>query len=249
MDIASETIAWLTNPVHWSGPSGIPVRVGEHLALSLGALLVAGLLALPLGVWVGHTGRGARIAINAANLGRAIPSLALIEIVVPFTQALDPRLGFIVLPTFIAMIALAIPPILVNAFTGVAEVDRDLTEAARGMGLTELQVLRGVELPLAVPVIAGGLGSAAVQVIATATLGAIFGFGGLGSYLTEGISQRDFGMVFSGVVLVAVLALAAEATFTLLGRALTSPGVMVARSGALREAVERSRDGPEMAGL
>ncbi len=249
MDIVSETIAWLTNAAHWSGPSGVPVRVGEHLALSLGALLVAGLLALPVGVWVGHTGRGARIAVNVSNLGRAIPSLALIGIVVPFTQALDPRLGFIVLPTFIAMIALGIPPILVNAYTGVAEVDHDLTEAARGMGLTESQVLRGVELPLAVPVIAAGLGSAAVQIIATATLGAIFGFGGLGSYLTEGMSQRDFGMIFGGVVLVAVLALAAEASFTLLGRLLTSPGVVVARTGAVREPAEPPEGGGEMAAI
>jgi osmoprotectant transport system permease protein len=231
MDLLSSTVTWLTDPANWSGPSGIPVRVGEHLALSLGALLVAGIIALPVGLWTGHTGRGARFAVNTANLARAIPSLALIGLLVPFTVMLDPQLGFKVLPTFIAMVALGIPPILVNTHTGVSEVDRDLTEAARGMGLTERQVLRHVELPLAAPVMAAGGGSAAVQIIATATLGAIFAFGGLGSYLTEGISQNDQGMIFGGVVLVALLALGAEGAFALLGRWLTSPGVSRAKVG------------------
>jgi osmoprotectant transport system permease protein len=249
MGVVSATVAWLTDPANWSGPSGIPVRVGEHLALSLVALLAAALIALPIGLWVGHTGRGGRVAVNVANIGRAVPSLALIGVLIPFTVMIDPQLGFKVLPTLIAMVALAIPPILVNAYTGIDEVDRDLTEAARGMGMTEAGVLRRVELPLAVPVIAAGLGSAAVQIIATATLGAIFGFGGLGTYLTEGISQNNQGMIWGGVVLVAVLALAAEATFTLLARALTSPGVSAARLRPLREPGSMGRGGGELAGL
>ena len=118
--------------------------------------------------------------MNGANIGRAIPSLALIGIAVPITVLIDPQFGFKVLPTLIAMIALGIPPILVNTHAGVAGVDRDLTEAATGMGLRGHQVLRGVELPLAAAVIVAGMGSAAVQIIATATLGSLFGFGGLG---------------------------------------------------------------------
>ena len=224
MGIIGEVVAWLTDPAHWTGPSGIPTRVAEHLAISLAALLIATLIALPIGLYVGHTRRGGRLAVNAANIARAIPSLALIGIAVPITVLIDPQFGFKVLPTLLAMIALGIPPILVNTYTGITEVDRDLTEAATGMGLTARQVLGGVELPLAAPVIVAGMGSAAVQIIATATLGAIFGFGGLGAYLTEGISQNDDAMVFSGVVLVAALALAAEATFTLSGRALTPRG-------------------------
>ncbi len=133
-----------------------------------------------------------------------MPSLALIGIAVPFTVLIDPQLGFKVLPTLIAIVALAIPPILVNTHTGVSEVDGDLTEAARGMGLTGPQVLSGLEVPLALAVIIAGIGSAAVQIIATVTLGAIFGFGGLGAYLTEGISQGNDGMTFGGVVLVAL---------------------------------------------
>jgi osmoprotectant transport system permease protein len=224
MGIVGEVFAWLTDPAHWTGPSGIPVRVAEHLAISIAALLIASLIALPIGLYVGHTRRGGRIAVNAANIARAIPSLALIGIAVPITVLIDPQFGFKVLPTLLAMIALGIPPILVNTWTGITEVDPDLTEAATGMGLTGRQVLGGVELPLAAPVIVAGMGSAAVQIIATATLGAIFGFGGLGAYLTEGISQNDDAMVFSGVVLVAALALAAEAAFTLVGRAVTPRG-------------------------
>ncbi len=224
MGLIGQVVAWLTDPTHWVGPSGIPTRVAEHLALSLTALLIASLIALPIGLYVGHTRRGAGIAVNAANIGRAIPSLALIGIAVPITVLIDPQIGFKVLPTLIAMIALGIPPILVNTYTGITEVDRDLTEAATGMGLTARQVLGGVELPLAAPVIVAGMGSAAVQIIATATLGAIFGFGGLGTYLVQGIAQNDDGMLFSGVVLVAVLALSAEAVFTLIGRALQPHG-------------------------
>jgi osmoprotectant transport system permease protein len=225
ISMIGQVIAWLTDPAHWVGPSGIPVRVAEHLALSLTALAIATAIALPLGLWVGHTRRGERLAINSANIARAIPSLALIGIAIPITVLVDPQFGFKVLPTLIAMVVLGIPPILVNTHAGIAEVDRDLTESATGMGLTGGQVLRGVELPLAAPLILAGMGSAAVQIIATATLGAIFGFGGLGAYLTEGISQNDMPMMFSGVVLVAALALGAEAAFTLAGRALTPRGV------------------------
>ena len=237
MDLVAATAGWLLEPAHWSGPSGIPARVGEHLALTAAALLIAAALALPLGIWVGHTRRGARVAINGANLARAVPSLAVIGIAVPITTAIDPQLGFRVLPTLIAMVALGVPPILVNAYAGVSEVDRDLTEAARGMGFTARQVVTRVEVPLALPVIAAGLGSATVQVIATATLGAIFGFGGLGTYLTEGIAQNDDPKVFAGVVLVALLALAAEGLFALLARVLTPRGLRGGHGRAVPEPV------------
>lgn len=234
MGFVGEVLAWLTDPAHWTGPSGIPTRVAEHLAISLAALLIASLIALPIGLYAGHTRKGGRIAVNAANIGRAVPSLALIGIAVPITVLIDPQFGFKVLPTLLAMIALGIPPILVNTYTGITEVDPDLTEAATGMGLTGRQVLGGIELPLAVPVIVAGMGSAAVQIIATATLGAIFGGPGLGAYLTEGIAQNDDAMLFSGVVLVALLALGAQAAFTLVGRALT-PSAMRQRATPGRE--------------
>ncbi|MGH2511742.1 MAG: ABC transporter permease [Candidatus Limnocylindrales bacterium] len=223
-------IAWLLDPTHWAGPNGIPTRMLEQIGISGISLLVAAAIALPIGIWIGHTGRGTGVAVNAANIGRAIPSLAAIGIVAPITQAFDPDLGFRVYPTLFAMIILAIPPILVNAYAGIAGVDRELVEAARGMGLRERQILGRVEIPIALGVIAGGIRSATVQVIATATLGAIFGFGGLGRYLVDGVAQNDDGQLFGGVFLVAVLALVAEGCFALLQRALTSPGLRLAQA-------------------
>jgi osmoprotectant transport system permease protein len=163
--------------------------------------------------------------VNLANVWRALPSLALIGVVLPITAAIDPQLGCRVYPTLIAMIALAIPPILVNTQAGIAGVDRDLVEAARAMGMREAEVIRKVELPLSLPAILSGIRSAAVQVVATLTLGAIFGSGGLGRYLVEGIAQRNDGMTFGGVVLVAALALAVEGGFVLLLRLIRSPGL------------------------
>lgn len=225
-------IDWLLNPIHWSGPNGIPARLLEQVGISGISLLIAAAIALPVGVWIGHTGRGATLAVNAANIGRAIPTLAAIGIIAPLTQVLDPELGFKVYPTLFAMIILAVPPILVNAYAGVAAVDRDLVEAARGMGFRERQILARIEIPIALPVIAGGLRSASVQVIATATLGALFGFGGLGRYLVDGVAQNDDGQILGGVFLVAALALAAEGGFAIIQRALTSPGLRLAQSSA-----------------
>jgi len=225
MTIVQEVIAWLTNPAQWSGPNGIPARMFEHVAISTASLAIALAIALPIGLLIGHTGRGANFAINGANFGRALPSLAAIAIVYPITSAVDPQWGFYVAPTLIAMVILAVPPILVNTYAGIQGVDRELIEAARGMGLRERQVLTGVEIPIGLRVVGGGIRSAAVQIIATATLGAIFGFGGLGRYLVDGVAQNDDGQTFGGVFLVATLAIATELAFGLLERALASPGL------------------------
>lgn len=224
MNLIETTAAWLADAAHWSGPGSIPLRLVEHLALSGVSLAIAIVVALPAGIWIGHTGRFASLAVNVANIWRALPSLALIGLILPFTAAIDPQLGFKVYPTVIAMVVLAVPPILVNAREGIAGVDRDLVEAARAMGMREGEVIRRVELPLAIPALIAGIRSAAVQVVATATLGAIFGSGGLGRYLVEGVAQRDDGMTFGGVVLVAGLALAVEGAFVILQRLIRSPG-------------------------
>ena len=238
MDVITQTITWLTNPANWTGPNGIDIRLAEHIAIAAVSMVIAIGIAMPAGFYIGHTGRGATYAINLANLGRALPSLAVIAIVLPITAAFDPQAGFKVYPTLIAMVLLAIPPILVNSYAGVAGVDRDLVEAARGMGLHEWQILSRVEIPIALPVILGGVRSAAVQVVATATLGAIFGFGGLGRFIVEGIAQNDDGMLFGGVVLVALLAIVTEVLVSILQRAFTSPG--------LKRTVQSSRE-PEAA--
>jgi osmoprotectant transport system permease protein len=225
MDIVSAAAQWLADPNNWQGANGIPARLFEHVALSGVSVAVAALVALPLGLWIGHTGRFSWLIVSSANAGRALPSFAVIGLLVPFTTLIDPNLGFTLYPTLIAMIVLAGPPILVNSYQGVAGVDRDLVEAARAMGMRERQILAGVEMPIALPVIATGLRSAAVQVVATATLGATFGFGGLGRFLVLGDANHDNGELFGGVVLVAALALGTLALFTLLERRLVSPGL------------------------
>ena len=225
MNLVTDTVAWLLEPARWTGGSGIPNRLLEHLALSGASLAIAMAIAIPVGIWIGHTGRFTSVTVNLANLGRALPSLAVIGLVLPITVVIDPQAGFKVYPTLVAMVVLAIPPILVNTQAGIAGVDRDLVEAARAMGMREGQVVRRVELPLSIAPILAGLRSAGVQIVATATLGAIFGGGGLGRYLVEGVAQRDDGMTFGGVVLVAGLALAVEGTFILLQRVIRSPGL------------------------
>lgn len=225
MNIVQLAAAWLSDPIHWSGPNGIPARLAEHLALSGASLLAAALVALPLGLWIGHTGRFSWWVVGSANAWRALPSFAVIGLLVPFTTVIDPNLGFTLYPTLVAMVVLAGPPLLVNAYQGVSGVDRDLVEAARAMGMKERQILFGVEIPLALPVIATGIRSAAVQVVATATLGATFGFGGLGRYIVLGDANQDNGELFGGVVLVAVLALATFGFFRLIEFRLTSAGL------------------------
>jgi osmoprotectant transport system permease protein len=203
MTVVNEVIAWLTDPAQWSGPDGIPVRTLQHLWYSLLATVIAGAIALPIGVFIGHTGRGAVFAINLTNLGRAIPSLGIIILVFILV-------GFGIVPVLVALIALAVPPIVTNSYIGVRSVDRDVREAAEGMGMRGRQVLWEVELPVAMPLIMAGIRTSAVQVVATATLAAFVGLGGLGRYLIDGLSQRDLAQVVGGALLVAVLSLLTE---------------------------------------
>jgi osmoprotectant transport system permease protein len=242
----AEALAWLANPEHATGPEGIAARLAEHIGISALSMLLAIVVALPAGLYIGHTRRGVSVAIALANIGRAIPSLALIGLIVPITQAFDPGLGFFLYPTLLAMSILAIPPILLNAFAGVSEVDAELVEAARGMGFTERQILRRVEIPLALPVILGGVRSAAVQVIATATLGAIFGLGGLGRFIVDGIAQNDDGQLFGGVVLVALVAIAAEGSFALAQWVIARRRGVRTRVRAMTEPGEAPRGGAEV---
>ena len=233
MDAISAGFAWLTDPLHWSGADGVPARLVEHVSISAVAVIVACLIAIPVGLWIGHTGRHAFIAINLANVGRAVPSYAVMALILPISLGFSPEFGLTLIPTFLAMTLLAIPPVLVNTYAALREVDSDLIEAARGMGMREGEVLRNVELPIGLPIIVGGVRTAAVQVVATTTLGAVFGYGGLGRYLIDGIARREFDRLFAGVVLVAGLALLTEFGIALLQRQLTSAG--------LRAGVSRSR--------
>jgi osmoprotectant transport system permease protein len=223
-------LAWLLDPLHWTGADGIPTRIGEHLFLSAVPVIAAVLVALPLGLYIGHTGRGAIVVVSIANVGRALPSLGIMGIALLFTAGLG--LGFGEPALVIALFALAVPPMVTNTFAGLRAVDRDLVEAGRGMGMRELQLLGGVELPLAMPVILAGVRIAAVQVVATASLGAVIATGGLGRYIIDGIAKRDYPQVFVGAVLTAVLSVATELAFAGLPRVATSPGLQRARTPA-----------------
>jgi osmoprotectant transport system permease protein len=203
LNVVNEVIGWLTDPAQWSGPEGIPVRTLQHLGYSLLATAIAAAIALPIGVLIGHTGRGAVFAVNLTNLGRAIPTLGIIILV--FILA-----GFGIVPVLVALTALAVPPIVTNSYVGVRSVDPEVREAAEGMGMRGRQVLWKVELPVAMPLIMAGIRTSTVQVVATATLAAYVGLGGLGRYLIDGFSQRDLPEVVGGAILVAVLALLIE---------------------------------------
>ena len=226
MELFGEGLAWLTDPANWTDErNGIFLRLWEHVSLSVAALAVAVLIGLPLGLWIGHTGRGATLIIAIANIGRAIPSVGWLGIVFPVTLALLGRNGLGFVPSLIALAALGIPPIVTNTFAGMREVDRELIEAGRGMGMRESEVLRQVEVPVALPVILAGVRVSAVQIVATATLASIVGGGTLGEFIVQGIFVRALDRVVGAAVLVAILAILTELLFSLIQRRAISPGL------------------------
>jgi osmoprotectant transport system permease protein len=192
-------------------------KTWDHLLLSGAALAVAVAIALPLGIWLGHLHRGSFLAINVANIGRALPSLAVIAIGIAF-------LGVGFTNVAVALVVLAVPPILTNAYVAVDGVEADVVEAARGMGMTKSQIVRRVELPLAVPLVFAGIRTATVFVIATATIAAVAGGGGLGDII---VNQAAYGLegVVGAAICVSLLALAADALLGGLQRLVTPPGL------------------------
>ena len=225
----NDIVTFLTDPAHWQGTTGIPNRLLEHLVISGLSVAVATLIALPLGLYIGHTNRGSALAINLANIGRAIPSYAMMVIPLPLTLSLapvlgyDPTFGLDFLPIFLAMTFLAIPPLLVATYAGLRSVDRELIEAGRGMGLREQQILGRIELPIASSIIVGGFRTATLQVIATATIGAILSGGGLGRFIFDGLNQGLAGRssIYAGAILVASLAIGVDALLSLFQTRLT----------------------------
>ncbi|WP_137988630.1 ABC transporter permease [Streptomyces vilmorinianum] len=217
MGIVTDAWSWLTTGANWAGDGGVWHRLGEHVYVSGLALLLACAVALPLGLGLGHLGRGGTVAVNVSNAGRAIPVFAVLALfmVSPLRNA-----GYV--PTVIALVLFAVPPLLTNAYVGMREVDRAVVEAARGMGMSGGQLFLKVELPLARPLVMTGLRSAAVQVVATATIAAMVGQGGLGRIITAGFNTYNTPQVVAGALLVALLALLVEAVLVgadrLLGR-------------------------------
>ena len=218
MNFANQVLQWFLNGANWQGDGGIPHRTYEHLAMSGASVLTAALIALPLGIAIGHFGRGGTLAINISNIGRAVPSFAVLVIAVELV-------GIGALPAFIAMVALAIPPMVTNSYIGMREVDLDVREAARGMGMRERTVLWQVEVPIALPFIMAGIRTSAVNVVATATLAALVAWGGLGRFIVDGLGLQNYPMLFAGALMVAVLSLLVEFSLAGVQRLVTPAGL------------------------
>ncbi|WPW33732.1 ABC transporter permease subunit [Streptomyces atratus] len=213
MNTLAAAWSWLTTPAHWSGDGGIWNRVGQHLFLTVVCLLISCLIALPIALVLGHLGKGGALAVNISNIGRAVPTFAVLVLLI-----LTPIGGHGEWPTIVALVLFAVPPLLTNAYIGMREVDRDVVRAATGMGMTGRQLMLGVEVPLALPLILTGVRIAAVQLVATATLAALAGGGGLGRIITAGFNLASTAQVVAGAVLVAVFALIVEGLFAVAQR-------------------------------
>ena len=212
MSVASEAWDWLTDDANWSGPAGIPVRTLEHLEYTALTLVIATAIAIPLGLYIGHTGRFRVVGVGLTGALRALPTLGVVTIVSLHT-------GIDLTAALVALVLIAIPPLLAGAYAGLESVDPATVDAARTLGMTHWQVLWRVEVPLALPLLIGGFRSATLQVIATATIAAqVPGPGGLGRFILDGLDLDDYPRVMGGAVLVIALALVVDLTFAALQR-------------------------------
>jgi osmoprotectant transport system permease protein len=217
-ELFAEILRWFGTGAHWSGPDGIPAQVGTHLVYSVVATVIAAVIGLPIGLLIGHTGKGAFLAINLSGFGRALPSFGVVILAFQIS-------GLSLVPIYLALVLLAVPVIVTNTYAGMAAVDHDVRDAARGVGLTGWQVLWQVEIPLAFPLILAGVRIATIQVVSTATIAAYLGFGGLGRYVFDGLAQRDLAQALAGSVLLAVLAIVLDQALRAIQRPLTPRGL------------------------
>ena len=225
--IFSQVLAWLIDPAHWQGPSGVPVRVAEHLYYTAVAVLIASAIAVPLGLLVGHTARGGVVLVGLANAMRALPTLGLLT----FLFLVLRSQGFSAL---VALVVLAVPPVLAGSYAGVRSVEAGVVDAARGMGMTSAQRLWQVELPGALGLMLGGVRSAVLQVVATATVAAYVGLGGLGRLLLDGLSSGPGGypQMAAGALLIAGLAVALDLVLAGATRLVVPTGYRLSRQSS-----------------
>lgn len=222
MSVFSETVDWFGDSSHWHGDYGVPHFVLQHLGYTAETVAISSAIAIPLGLWIGHTGRFRGVAVAFTGAMRALPTLGVLTWIVLLV-------GIGLTAPIIALIILAIPPLLAGAYSGLESVDRKTVDAARAIGMTEWQILVKVEVPLALPLIVGGIRSATLQVVSTATVAAYVGLGGLGRYLIDGLALRDFPRMAAGSVLIIVIALVLDGVFASLqkiavgGRASLNP--------------------------
>ncbi|RXZ71269.1 ABC transporter permease [Agromyces albus] len=234
MNLFLDALAWLFDPAQWSGSGSIPQRIGEHVWISLVVLLIASAIALPVGAIIGHSGRGREVAIRVSGGLRALPTLGVLTL-------FGLWIGIGLSAPILALVILAIPPLLAGAYAGFESVDRHTIDAARAVGMRESQIVGKVELPLGMPILVGGIRSATLQIIATATLAAFIADAGLGRFIFEGLKIRDYGEMLGGSILVIILALVVDGCFAVTQRLVVPAGVRAARSPELRSAPARPR--------
>lgn len=220
--IFQEALAWILDPAHWSGNGSIPQRLMETLAISGISLLIALLIAVPLGIYIGHTGRGRSFAIILSNVARALPTLGLLSILILV-------IGVNWIPVAIVLVVLGIPPMLAGVYAGFESVNRDTIDAARAIGMTEAQIIGRVEIPLAAPLLVGGLRACALQIVATTTVASAFAFGGFGAYLVRGLAQADWAQMLAGAILITVLCLILDGLLSVLQRLVAPRDIAAAR--------------------
>ncbi|WP_200919648.1 ABC transporter permease [Rathayibacter sp. Leaf296] len=216
---------WFLAPENWAGADGIPAQVGFHLLYSAIALAVTLLIAVPLGVVIGYTGRGETVVAGVANSLRALPTLGLLVLLFLVVSPVVGGQLVYVLPTIVVLVLLAIPPVLTGTYAGIQNADPDAVGAARGLGYTKWQILVHVQLPCALPLLLSGVRSSTLQIVSTATVASYLGLQGLGRFIIDGRAQGDYIQMASGAILVAVLALVLELAFTALTGLVVSPGL------------------------
>jgi osmoprotectant transport system permease protein len=234
MNLFLQGLQWILDPAHYGGPDGLDTRLVEHLAISGLVLLIAVTLAVPVGYLIGHTGRGKGVAIGLSSGVRALPTLGFITI-------LALSIGIGLEAPVIALVVLAIPSVLAGAYSGFEAVDARTVDAARAIGMTEWQIVSRVEIPLGLPLLIGGVRSASLQVIATATLADYIGGGGLGHFIFLGLKTNRYDEMLAGSIVVVLLALASEAVFSLLQRLVVPRGVTAGQPKDVRARSSRSR--------
>jgi osmoprotectant transport system permease protein len=241
-NIFLDTFAWLTDPAHWSGTSGIGVRLLEHLQYSGLVLLIAAAIAVPAGLYIGHTGRGRVVAVAVAGALRALPTLGLLVLFALLA-------GSSLMPPVWALVILTVPPLLAGTYAGISSVDRTVVDAALAMGMTELQVLVRVEVPNGLLVMFGGIRTAVLQVIATVSVVAYLPLGGLGRYLFDGLVLQDFPRMLAGSLLIAGLAIAVDLILAAAQRLLVSPGLSTSSKGGRNAATDLTVAAPAAAAV
>lgn len=242
MNIFTETFAWLADPAHWSGTGGILVRLLEHLQYSVLVLLIAAAIAVPVGLYIGHTGRGRVVAVAVAGALRALPTLGLLVLF-----ALVAGSGL--MPPVWALVILTVPPLLAGTYAGISSVDPNVVDAARAMGMKELQVLFGVEVPNGLLVMFGGIRTAVLQVIATVSVVAYLPLGGLGRYLFDGLVLQDFPRMLAGSLLIAALAIAVDLVLAAVQRLVVSPGLSAPTKSGRKATTDLSAAAPAAAAV